>query len=92
MVICDGLSAVWRKLTRILGASFGELNETFFEFVGRYSRDPRRPFTRLGHVIAASRGGAAARLYGLNTQHDPWRASALARRTGGDDNSLLTAL
>jgi hypothetical protein len=25
------------------------------------------------------------------TQHDPWRASALARRTGGDDN-LLGAL
>jgi hypothetical protein len=34
----------------------------------------------------------AAPNYGLNTQHDPWRASALARRTRGDDNGLLGAL
>ncbi len=26
------------------------------------------------------------------TQHDPWRASVLAWRTGGDDNGLLGAL
>jgi hypothetical protein len=26
------------------------------------------------------------------TQHDPWRASALAWRTGGDDNGLVGAL
>jgi hypothetical protein len=25
-------------------------------------------------------------------QHDPWRASALARRIGGDDNRFLRAL
>ena len=39
-----------------------------------------------------SRGFRAARLYGLNTQHDPWRASALTWRTCGDDNGLLSAL
>jgi hypothetical protein len=33
-----------------------------------------------------------ARLYSLHTQHDPWRTSALAWRTGGDDNGLLGAL
>ena len=32
-----------------------------------------------------SRGADAARLYCLDAQHDPWRASALARRTRGDD-------
>jgi hypothetical protein len=37
-------------------------------------------------------GADAARPYGLDTQHDPRRASALARRTGGDDNGLLGAL
>jgi hypothetical protein len=26
------------------------------------------------------------------TQHDPWRATALAWRTGGDDNGVLGAL
>ena len=39
-----------------------------------------------------SRGFRAARLYGLNTQHDPCRASSLAWRAGGDDNGLLSAL
>jgi hypothetical protein len=34
-----------------------------------------------GHHAAADVGC----LYGLNTQHDPWRASALAWRTGGND-------
>jgi hypothetical protein len=33
-------------------------------------------------VPAASHGADAARLYGLDTQHDPWRASGLAWRTG----------
>jgi hypothetical protein len=28
----------------------------------------------------------------LSTEHDPWRASALAWRTGGDDDGLLGAL
>jgi hypothetical protein len=31
-------------------------------------------------------------LYSLHTEHDPWRASAFAWRTGGDDNGLLCAL
>jgi hypothetical protein len=39
-----------------------------------------------------SRGFRAARLYGLNAQHDPWRASSLAWRTGGDNDGLLSAL
>ena len=39
-----------------------------------------------------SRGFHAARLYGLNTQHDPWRASALARRTGGNDQVDLLVI
>ena len=39
-----------------------------------------------------SRGFHAARLYGLDAQHDPWRASSLAWRTRSDDNGLLGAL
>jgi hypothetical protein len=42
--------------------------------------------------MTLSRDADAARLYGLNTQNDPWRASPLARRTDGDDNGLLAAL
>jgi len=38
------------------------------------------------------RSADAGYLYGLNTQHDPWRASSLAWRTGGDDDGLLGAL
>jgi hypothetical protein len=38
------------------------------------------------------RGADAGRLNGLDTQHDPGRASPLAWRTGGDDDSLLGAL
>ena len=41
-----------------------------------------------GHHAAADAGC----LYGLNTQHNPWRASSLARRTGGDNDGLLSAL
>jgi hypothetical protein len=37
-------------------------------------------------------GANAGCLYGLNTQHDPWRASSLACRTRGDDDGLLGAL
>jgi hypothetical protein len=49
---------------------------------------------RTGHdaVTGRSRGADAGCLYGLNTQHDPWRASSLAWRTGGDDDGLLGAL
>ena len=43
-------------------------------------------------VAETSRGEDAGCLYGLNTQHDPGRASSLARRTGGDDDGLLRAL
>ena len=43
-------------------------------------------------VTGPSRGADAARLHGLDTQHDPGRASALARRTRGDDNGLFDAL
>jgi hypothetical protein len=39
-----------------------------------------------------SRDADAAHLYGLDTKHDPCRASALAWRTGGDDNGLVGAL
>src|SRR5262249_26363813 len=39
-----------------------------------------------------SRAADAGCLYGFNTQHDPWRASSLAWRTGGDDNGFLGAL
>jgi hypothetical protein len=39
-----------------------------------------------------SGGAGATRLYWLDTQHDPWRASALACRAGRDDNGLLGAL
>ena len=43
----------------------------------------------LQHIATpASRSTDAPR----DTQHDPWRASALAWRTGGDDNGLLGAL
>src|SRR5262245_3673301 len=42
-------------------------------------------------VTGTSRGAEAGCLYGLNTQHDPWRASSLAWRTGGDDDGLLGA-
>ena len=41
---------------------------------------------------AHSRGACPTRLYGLPTQHGPCRASALARRAGGDDDGLLGAL
>ena len=37
------------------------------------------------------RGVDAGCLYGLNAQNDPWRASSLAWRTGGDDDGLLGA-
>jgi hypothetical protein len=56
-----------------------------------------------GHVFGDARGTSAsktysscrldgARLYSLHTQYDPWRTSALAWRTGGNDNGLLGAL
>jgi hypothetical protein len=41
-----------------------------------------RPFSRR----------SAKRLYGINTQHNPCRASRLAWRTCRDDNGLLSAL
>src|SRR5262249_47932208 len=37
------------------------------------------------------RGADAGCLYGLNAQNDPWRASSLAWRTGGDDKGLVGA-
>ena len=40
-------------------------------------------------VTGTSSGADAECFRGLNTQHDPWRASALAWRTGGDDNRFL---
>ena len=43
-------------------------------------------------VTGTLRGADAACRYGFNTQHDPWRASSLAWRTGGGDNGLLGAL
>jgi hypothetical protein len=43
-------------------------------------------------VTGPSRGADAARLHRLDTQHDPGPASALARRTRGDDNGLFDAL
>jgi hypothetical protein len=36
--------------------------------------------------MTLSPGANAGCLYGLNTQHDPWRPSNLAWRTGGDDD------
>jgi hypothetical protein len=54
----------------------------------RSSPHKRHPQLVLGRFVrdrGASRGADAARLYGLDTQHDPWRASTLACRTGGDD-------
>jgi hypothetical protein len=47
-----------------------------------------------GHdaVTGTSRGADAGCFYGLNTEQDPWRATTLARRTGGNDNCLLGAL
>jgi hypothetical protein len=47
---------------------------------------------RMAAVTGTSRGADAARLYRLDAQHDPWRASAFAWRTGCDDNGLLGAL
>ena len=41
--------------------------------------------------IGTSRGADAGCLYGLNTQHNPWRASRLAWRAGGDDKAFLDA-
>jgi hypothetical protein len=43
-------------------------------------------------ATGTSRGADAARLYGLHTQHDPWRAAPLAWRTRIHDNGLLGAL
>ena len=40
-------------------------------------------------VTGTSRGADAECLYGLNSQHDPWQASSLAWRTGGDNDGLL---
>ena len=64
---------------------------------GRYFRASGHEYGRWpeeGHdaVTGTSRGADAGCFCGLNTQHDPWRASALAWRTGGDDNGLLGAL
>jgi hypothetical protein len=42
-------------------------------------------------TLAAATSTDGARLYWLDTQHDPCRASVLACRTGGDDNGLLGA-
>ena len=44
------------------------------------------------HNVVCSRRADPRCLYGLNTQHDPGRASSLAWRAGGDDNGLLGAL
>jgi hypothetical protein len=42
----------------------------------------------------STRAGSAPTIStpGEMTQHDPWRATALAWRSGGDDNGLLGAL
>jgi hypothetical protein len=40
-------------------------------------------------VNGASRGARSARLYSLHPQQDPWRASSLAWRTGGDDDEQV---
>jgi hypothetical protein len=45
-----------------------------------------------GAVPRTSRGADAAPPTAFTPQHDPCRASALARRTGGDDDGLLGAL
>jgi hypothetical protein len=43
-------------------------------------------------VTGTSSGADAECFRGLNTQHDPWRASPLAWRTCRDDNGLLGTL
>jgi hypothetical protein len=64
---------------------------------GRYFRASGHEYGRWpeeGHdaVTGTSRGADAGCFSGLDTQHDPWRASRLAWRTGGNDNGLLGAL
>ena len=66
--------------------------------------DERRYFRANGHeygrwpeeghdaVTGTSSGADAECFRGLNTQHDPGRASRLAWRVGGDDDGLLGAL
>ena len=58
---------------------------------GRYFRANGHEYGRWpeeGHVTGTSRGADAGCFCGLNTQHDPWQASAFAWRAGGDDNGL----
>jgi hypothetical protein len=45
----------------------------------------------LSNRTGASGGAGAARVSGLDTQHDASRTSALACRSGGDDNRFLGA-
>ena len=47
-----------------------------------------------GHdaVTGTSRGADTGCLYGLDAEHDPWRASAFACRACRHDNGLLGAL
>src|SRR6266540_4137700 len=56
-----------------------------------YGSSPYREV--LARPVTGALGGAdAARLCCLDTQHAPWRASALAWRTGGDDKAQRCAL
>ena len=64
---------------------------------GRYFRASGHEYGRWpeeGHdaVTGTSRGADAGCFCGLNTQHDPWRASAFAWRACGHNDGLLGPL